>query len=132
MQSIEVTGLSDVGIAEDFSFTEVTLLTEAGSSLRCRFEPKALDMIVAQLAQIITHIRNNTNLASGYTTPPVTLASGARAVAPAEGTHVVLSITGANGVGFHFAVEPDLAIRLRSEIDAAEKSVRGHPTQTRQ
>ena len=55
MQSIEVTGLSDAEIAEDFSFSEVTLATRDGSSLRCRFQPKSLDMIVAQLAQISPH-----------------------------------------------------------------------------
>jgi hypothetical protein len=132
MQSIEVTGLSDVGIAEDFSFAEVTLATRDGSSLRCRFQPKSLDMIVAQLAQILTHIRNHTASTDGYTTPPVTLASGVTAAAPAEGTHVVISITGANGVMFHFAMDAEIAARLRSEIEAAETSVREHPTQTRQ
>ena len=38
----------DAGIAEDFSFAEVTLTTQGGFSIRCRFEPKTLDMIVAQ------------------------------------------------------------------------------------
>jgi hypothetical protein len=132
MQSIEVTSLSDAGIAEDFSFAEVTLTTQAGPSLRCRFQPKILDMIVAQLAQIMTHIRNNTESRGGYTTPPITLVAGATAAAPAEGTHVVLSITGANGIVFHFAMDAEIARRLRSDIEAAEKSVREHPTQTRQ
>ena len=132
MQSIEVTNLSDAGIAEDFSFAEVTLATRDGSSLRCRFQPKSLDMIVAQLAQILAHIRNNTVSTDGYTTPPVTLASGVTAAAPAEGTHVVISITGANGVVFHFAVDAEVAARLRADIEAAERSVREHPTQTRQ
>ncbi len=132
MQSIAVTSLSDAGIAEDFSFAEVTFTTQAGPALRCRFDPKTLDMIVAQLAQIMTHIRNNTASATGYATPPITLASGARAAAPAEGTHVVLSITGANGVVFHFAIDAEIASQLRSDIDAAEKSVQKHPTQTRQ
>lgn len=132
MQGIEVTSLSDAGIAEDFSFAEVTLTTQAGSPLRCRFEPKSLEMIVAQLAQIMTHIRNNTCSGSGYSTPPITLASDARAAAPAEGTHVVISITGANGVVFHFALGTEIAVRLRSDIEAAEKSLREHPTQTRQ
>jgi hypothetical protein len=132
MQSIEVAGLSDAEIAEDFSFAEVTLATRDGSSLKCRFQPKSLDMIVAQLAQIMTHIRNNTAPTHGCTTPPVTLASGATAAAPAEGTHVVISITGANGVVFHFAMLAEIAARLRSDIEAAEASVIAHPTQTRQ
>jgi hypothetical protein len=132
MAGIEVTNLSDAGIAEDFSFAEVTFTTATGESLRCRFQPKSLDMIVAQLAQIMTHIRNNTASGGGYTTPPITLASGARAAAPAEGTHVVISITGANGVVFHFAVDAEIAGLLRSDIEAAEKSVQEHPTQTRQ
>jgi len=39
------------------------------------------------------------------------------AAAPAEGTHVVMALTGANGVVFHFAFEPEIAMRLRSEIE---------------
>jgi hypothetical protein len=132
MQSIEVTSLSDAGIAEDFSFAEVTLTTQGGFSIRCRFEPKTLDMIVAQLAQIMTHIRNNTGSAGGYKTPPITLASGATAAAPAEGTHVVLSIAGVNGIVFHFAIDPEIGFRLRADLEAAEKAVREHPTRTRQ
>jgi hypothetical protein len=132
MRSIEVTSLSDAGIAEDFTFAEVSLATRDGSSLRCRFQPKRLDMIVTQLAQIMTHIRNNTASMDGYTTPPITIASGVTAVAPAEGTHVVISIAGANGVVFHFAMDAEIAARLRSDIEAAEKSLREHPTQTRQ
>ncbi len=132
MQSIEVTNLSDAGIAEDFSFAEVTLATRDGSSLRCRFQPKSLDMIVAQLAQIMTHIRNNTVSTDGYTTPPVSLASKVTAGAPAEGSHVVISVTGANGVLFHFAMDAEIAAGLRSDIEAAEQAVRKHPTQTRQ
>ena len=132
MQSIEVTNLSDTGIAEDFSFAEVTLATRDGSSLRCRFQPKSLDMIVAQLAQIMTHIRNNTVSTDGYTTPPVSLASKVTAAAPAEGSHVVLSVTGANGVVFHFAMDAEIAAELRSDIEAAETAVRKHPTRTRQ
>lgn len=132
MQSIEVTSLSDAGIAEDFSFAEVTLAGRDGCSLRCRFQAKSLDMIVAQLAQIMAHIRNNTVSTGGYTTPPVTLASKVTADAPAEGTHVVVSITGVNGVVFHFAMDAEIAAELRSDIAAAETAVRKHPTRTRQ
>jgi hypothetical protein len=132
MQSIEVSSLSDAGITEDFSFAEVTFTTPAGESLRCRLQPKSLDMIVAQLAQIMAHIRNNTGSGGGYITPPITLASGATAAAPAEGTHVVISITGANGAVFYFAIDAEIATQLRSEIAAAEKSVREHPTRTQQ
>ena len=132
MPIIEVTSLSDAGIAEDFSFAEVTFATQAGGSMRCRFKPRALDMIIAQLAQVMAHIRNNTVSEGGYATPPITLASDATATAPAEGSHVVLSIRGGNGVVFHFAIEPEIAARLRKEIEVAETSVREQSRQTRQ
>jgi hypothetical protein len=79
---------------------------------------------VAQLAQIMTHILNNAALAGGYKTPPITLASGATAAAPAEGTHVVLSITGVNGVVFHFAIDQEIGFRFRADLEAPEKAVR--------
>jgi hypothetical protein len=132
MPSMEVTGLSEAAIAENFSFAEVSLRTQGGESLRCRFQPKVLDMIIAQLAQVMTHIRNNTVSAEVYATPPIALVSDAMAAAPAEGTHVVLTLTGANGVVFHFAFEPDIATRLRSEIEIAENSVREQTRLTRQ
>jgi hypothetical protein len=132
MPAIKVTSLSEAAIAEDFSFAEVCFGTRAGESLRCRFQPKVLEMIIAQLAQVMTHIRNNTVSAEVYATPPIALVSDAMAAAPAEGTHVVLTLTGANGVVFHFAFEPDIATRLRSEIEIAENSVREQTRLTRQ
>jgi hypothetical protein len=132
MPSIEVTSLSDGGIAEDFSFAEVTFMTQAGESLRCRFQPKVLEMIVAQLAQVMTHIRNNTVSEGAYATPPITLASDATAAVPAEGSHVVLSFRGRNDVVFHFAIEPDVASRLRPEIQTAENSIEQQVAGTRQ
>jgi hypothetical protein len=132
MSSVEVTSLSDAGIAEDFSFAEVTFTIPTGESMRCRFKPKTLDMIVVQLAQILTHMRNNTVSEEGYITPPITLASGATAAVPAEASHIILTIRGTNGVVFHFAVEPEVASRLRSDIQAAEASVGGQFSHTRQ
>ena len=59
----------------------------------------------------------------GYATPPIANVSEAMAAAPAEGTHVVMALTGANGVVFHFAFEPEIAMRLRSEIEIPCHSV---------
>ena len=132
MPVIRVTSLSEAAIAEDFSFAEVCFGTQAGELLRCGLEPKVLEMIVAQLAQVLTHIRNNTVSVEGYVTPPIALVSDATARAPAEGTHVVLTLRGANGIVFHFAFEPDIATRLRSEIEIAENSVREQTRLTRQ
>jgi len=132
MPSIEVTGLSEAGVAEDFSFAEVTLTSRAGESLRFRFQPKALDTIIAQLAQVLTHIRNNVASEGGFLAPPIPLASDATAQAPVEGGKVVLCVRGANGVLFYFALEPEIAARLRSEIEIAEPSVIEQARQTRQ
>lgn len=132
MQIIEVTGLSDAEIAEDFSFSEVTLATRDGSSLRCRFQPKSLDMIVAQLAQIMTHIRNNTASTDGYTTPPVTLAFGVNCGRPSRRHSRGDIHHGRERRYVPFRHGRGNRARLRSEIEAAETSVREHPTQTRQ
>ncbi len=132
MSVVEVTSLSQAGVAEDFSFADATFTTRSGEALVCRFKPKELDTIIAQLAQVLAHIRNNTISEGAISAPPITLASDATAATPLEGSHVVLSVRGANGVVFHFAIEPEVATRLRSEIDAAEKSVRDQTRQTRQ
>ena len=44
----------------------------------------------------------------------------------------VTGLSDAEIVMFHFAMDAEIAARLRSEIEAAETSVREHPTQTRQ
>lgn len=132
MSAIEVTSLSQASVAEDFSFAEVTFTAQSGESLVSRFKPKALETIVAQLAQVLAHIRNNTVSEGGVSAPPITLASDATAAAALEGSHVVLSVRGANGVVFHFAIESEIATRLRSEIETAENSVREQVSHTRQ
>jgi hypothetical protein len=102
MMKRTITGISGGSVAEDFSFAQVSFGTTLGIPITFQFSPRVLELV------------------------------DATASAPVGGGKVVLAIRAESNILYHFALAPEAALRLLTELAEAEESARRQAAQTRQ
>jgi len=127
-----ITGITGGGFAEDLSRAQVSFATSLGIPITCEFTPQILERIIASLAQMAQHLRNQTATKGGHLQVDAVSATDATAASPVGGGNVILAIRLDNNVLHHFSLNPELASRLLTELQQAEESAKRQASQTRQ
>jgi hypothetical protein len=119
----QITGILESGVAEYFSSVQVSLAVDKGKPMTCRIRPDILQRMIIHLSEMAAHIRSQTlNEGQPYSVPAI-IAIDANAHSSTDGT-VIVSVKAGNKVTHHFALAPEIAVRLRSKLQESEEPAR--------
>jgi hypothetical protein len=127
-----ITGISSGGFLEDLSSVQVSFSTSVGVPITCHFTPQVLEKIIMSLSEMAQHLRNQQAAKDGHLQIDAAMAEDASASSPVGGGNVILGIRTPNNVLYNFALLPEIATRLLTELQQAEESAKRQAAQTRQ
>jgi hypothetical protein len=114
-----ITGIVESGVADDFSSVQVSFGVDEGEPVVCRILPETLQRVIIHLSEMAAHIRNETLTKGQSHSVPAIVAIDAKAHSSIDGK-VIIAVKAGNKVVHHFALAPELAARLRSQLKALE------------
>ena len=116
-----ITGIAESGVAKDFSSVEIIFAVNQDEPLVCEIRADTLQRIIIHLCELAAYIRNET-LTRGEPHSITAILAGDTQVHVSVGGKVILSVRGGNNVIQHFALTPEMAARLRSELRTSDVS----------
>jgi hypothetical protein len=119
----DITGILESGVAEDFSSVQVSFAVEQGKPLICRIRRDTLQHIIIHFSEMAAHIRSETLTTGEAYSVPAIVSIDAKAYSSLNG-EVIVTIKAGNKVAHHFALAPEIAARLRSDLEASADASR--------
>ncbi len=130
----KISRMPDAFVSEDGQYVELSFQDDSGETVTLGFQVAHFERCMALAGQLVLNAQNPQNATpttTGHLSIQATDLADATAGVPAGGSKVILSLRLLSGLVSHFALPPQMANRLRKELQTATRSAERQSRSTR-